>query len=72
MPGRLQLIKGKTAIAQAKKIDQMFEAIFFGYPFPDPERICSDEEGKLLFQASDRLRALYIPLKALGPRLSGC
>ncbi len=64
----LQLLKGKVGIAQAKKIYQMFEAIFFDLPFQDPERLYADAEGRTLLEAIGRLRALYEPLKALGVR----
>jgi len=65
---RLDLLKGKTAIAQAKKIYQMFEAIFLGNPFQDPEKLYQDAEGKVLLETIDRLRNLYASLKKWGAR----
>ena len=63
---RLVLLNGKTAVAQAKKVYQMFEAIFLGAPFEDPEGIYQDEEGKKMAAAIDRLRTLFAKLKGLG------
>lgn len=66
VPGQLRLLKGKVAIAQAKKIAQMFGAIFLGLPFEDPEGIYQDEEGKALLGMIGRLRDLYASLKKWG------
>ncbi|MDO8729777.1 MAG: transaldolase family protein [Candidatus Omnitrophota bacterium] len=63
---RLDLLKGKVAVAQAKKIYQMFEAIFLGKPFQDPEGLYADEEGKAIVEKIDRLRALFGTLKNRG------
>ncbi len=65
---RFRILKGKTAIAQAKKIAQMFGAIFLEDPFEDPEGIYQDEEGKALLGMIGRLRDLYASLKKWGAR----
>ena len=65
-PNRFALLKGKVAVAQAKKIYQMFEAIFLGKPFQDPEGLYADEEGKVLVEKIDRLRVLFGTLKNRG------
>ena len=62
----LKLLLGKTAVAQAKKVAQMFEAIFLGAAFHDPEGIYADAEGKSFVEMIDRLRALFKELKGLG------
>ena len=63
---RQALLKGKVAVAQAKKIYQMFEAIFLGKPFSDPEGLYADDEGKTLVEKIDRLRSLFETLKNRG------
>ena len=63
---RQSLLKGKVAVAQAKKIYQMFEAVFLGKPFSDPEGVYADEEGKGFLQKIDRLRAVFAGLKTRG------
>jgi len=65
---RLALLKGKVAVAQAKKIYQMFEAIFLGVPFEDPLGLYADGEGKGLVGTLARLRELYAELKKLGAK----
>ena len=60
------LLKGKVAVAQAKKIYQMFEAIFLGKPFHDPEGLYADDEGKALVEKINRLRVLFGTLKNRG------
>ncbi len=65
---RLGLLKGKVAIAQAKKVYQMFEAIFLGIPFQDPENLYQDSEGKALLGTMDRLKTLFSTLKGWGAR----
>ena len=60
---RLPLLKGKVAVAQGKKIYQLFEAIFLGLPLQDPEGLYADSEGKALLATVDRLRGLYGELK---------
>jgi len=65
-PNGLRLLKGKVAVAQAKKIYQMFEAIFLGKPFSDPEGLYADGEGKTLVQTIERTRALFGTLKVRG------
>lgn len=63
---RQLLLKGKVAVAQAKKIYQMFESIFLDKPFLDPEDLYSDEEGKPLMEKLERMRAVFRGLKAKG------
>lgn len=60
------LLKGKAAVAQAKKIYQIFEAIFLGHAFEDPEGLYADREGKALAATLSRLRELYGQLKQMG------
>jgi len=61
-----QLLKGKVAVAQAKKIYQMFEAIFLGKPFSDPEGLYADDEGKGMVERIHWLSGLFGTLKARG------
>ncbi len=63
---RLSLLKGKVAVAQAKKIYQIFEAIFLGVPFEDPEGLYADEEGKRMVKTIERLNTLFSTLKSHG------
>lgn len=65
-PNGLCLLKGKVAVAQAKKIYQMFEAIFLGKPFSDPESLYADDEGKALIEKIGRLGALFGILRNRG------
>jgi len=59
-------LKGKVAVAQAKKIYQIFEAIFLGNPFLDPEGLYADEEGKALIEKIEQSRALFGTLRVRG------
>lgn len=63
---RLSLLKGKVAVAQAKKIHQIFESIFLGVPFEDPEGLYADEEGKRMVKTIERLNGLFSTLKSHG------
>lgn len=63
---RLKLLKGKVAIAQAKKIYQMFEAIFLGKVFDDPEGLYADAEGQAMRSRIDGLRSIFRELKGQG------
>ncbi|MCM8794849.1 MAG: hypothetical protein NC819_03505 [Candidatus Omnitrophica bacterium] len=58
---RLRLIKGKTGVSQAKVIYRMFEAIFLGVPFQDPEKLYPDASAKI-----KDLRARFVELQGLG------
>ncbi len=61
-----RLLAGKTAVAQAKKVYQMFEAIFLGIPFEDPEGLYADAEGKQMLETLRRLSERFAALKPLG------
>ncbi len=63
---RLRLLKGKVAVAQAKKVAQLFRVIFLGAPFEDPEGIYADAEGSRMKEQIKRLQCLYAGLKARG------
>lgn len=63
---RLRLLRGKVGVAQAKKIYQIFEAVFLGRPFGDPEGLYRDEEGRRMLERMSRLAALFRELKAAG------
>lgn len=63
---RLLLLKGKVAVAQAKKIYQIFEAIFLGKPFADPLGLYADTEGQQMRGRIDRLRDLFARLRGAG------
>ena len=63
---RLDLLKGKVAVAQAKKVYAMFEAIFLGKEFPDPEGLYADTVGGLMLEQIALLRSLYKKLKHFG------
>lgn len=63
---KLKLLKGKVAVAQGKKVAQMFRAIFFGAPFEDPEGIYADAEGIQMKEQIKQLKALYADLKGRG------
>ena len=67
-PNGLRLLKGKVAVAQAKKIYQMFEAIFLGKPFRDPEGLYSDAEGKGVLEKISKLSALFKSLPGANPQ----
>lgn len=62
----LNLLRGKTAVAQAKKIYQIFEAIFLGKPFPDPEGLYADAEGQGMRRRIEELKNLFRDLKSRG------
>ena len=62
----LQLLKGKVAVAQAKKVAHLFRAIFLGAPFEDPDGIYADQEGQQMQAQMKRLQCLYAGLKARG------
>lgn len=62
----LRLLKGKVAVAQAKKIYQIFEAIFLGRPFADPEGLYADSDGESMRRRIDDLRLLFRDLRARG------
>ena len=62
----LRMIKGKVAVAQAKKVYQLFEAIFLGKPFSDPEGLYAQGEGKALRDRIQPLSDLYASLKVRG------
>lgn len=63
---RLRLLKGKVAVAQAKIIYRMFEAIFLGKPFADPEGLYADAEGQVMRERMIRLSGLYARLARAG------
>ncbi len=63
---RLKLLRGKSAVAHAKKVYQIFEAVFLGRPFQDPEGLYRDEEGGRMLERIRRLAALFEELKAAG------
>ena len=63
---RLERLRGKTAVAQAKKVSQIFRAVFLEVQFPDPERLYADEEGQTLLRKIERLSTLYRRLKPFG------
>ena len=62
----VELLKGKTAVAQAKKIYQIFETIFLGKPFADPEGLYADSEGQGMRRRMEELTLLFRKLKAQG------
>jgi len=63
----LSLLKGKTALAQAKKVYQMFETIFLGRPFLDPLGLYEGEgEPARLRMKLETLQARFHRLKAFG------
>ncbi|MBI3317704.1 MAG: hypothetical protein HYZ90_00960 [Candidatus Omnitrophica bacterium] len=66
VPDTILLLKGKVAVSQAKKIYQMFEAVFLGVPFEDPAGLYADPEGKEMMSALRRLQGLFARLKGLG------
>ncbi len=62
----LELLKGKTAVAQGKKVYQMFEAIFLGTEFPDPEGLYAGGEGPSMIRRIGALHTRFGGLKRLG------
>ena len=64
--GRLALLKGKTAVAQAKKIAQMFETIFLGQPFLDADGFYADPQGQQMIATLRRLHTVFISLQNFG------
>ena len=62
IPDRLGLFKGKTAVAQAKVVYRMFEAVFLGKPFQDPEGLYADAEGKSMLEKISRLQKTFAGL----------
>ena len=62
----LQLLKGKVAVAHAKVVYRMFEAVFLEKPFRDPEGLYADPEGQRLLEKIRRTQALFGPLRARG------
>ena len=63
---RLDLLKGKVAVSHAKIVYRLFEAIFLGKPFSDPEGLYADAEGKAMLERVAQLRALFGTLKTRG------
>ncbi len=63
---RLRLLKGKVAVAQAKKVYQIFESIFLGAPFQDPQGLYADSEGKQMLETIQRLQSVFAELKSKG------
>ncbi len=63
---RLNLLKGKTAVAYAKKIYQIFEAIFLGKPFQDPAGLYADAEGRAMQARIQKLAEQFKALQAAG------
>ncbi len=63
---RLRMIKGKVAVAQTKKIHQMFEAIFLEAPFSDEDKLYADQEGMAMLSTIWRLKDAFNVLKILG------
>ena len=63
---RMKLLKGKVAVAHAKKVYAMFEASFLGKKFEDPEELYADSEGGLMLEQIALLHSLYNKLKPLG------
>ncbi len=63
---RMKLLRGKVAVAHAKKVYAMFEAIFLGKRFQDPEGLYADSEGRLMLEQIALLHSLYNKLKPLG------
>ncbi len=57
----LNLLKGKVAVAQAKKIYALFETIFLGKPFSDPEGLYAEELPRVA-----RMKELFARLKTFG------
>jgi transaldolase len=58
---QLKLLKGKVAVAQAKKIYAMFETVFLGKPFADPEGLYAAELPRLT-----RMKESFARLKTFG------
>jgi len=65
-PNGLRLLKGKVAVAHAKIVYRIFEAIFLGKPFSDPEGLYADAEGKGMLEKIGQLRTLFGTLKSRG------
>ena len=63
---RLELLRGKVAVAQAKKVSQMFETIFLGASLQDPEGLYAGQEGKAWIGTIERLRTLFGSMKGMG------
>ncbi len=63
---RLSLLKGKVAVAQAKKIYEILQAVFFGAPFKDPQGLYSDPQGLKMQETLRRLQALFQTLTRYG------
>jgi len=62
----LKLLKGKSAVAQAKLIFRMFEAIFLSRLFEDPEGLFADAAGRQTLKRIERLRDLFELLEPEG------
>lgn len=58
---QLKLLKGKVAVAQAKKVYALFETIFLGKPFSDPESLYAEELPRLA-----RMKEMFARLKTFG------
>jgi len=66
IPERLGLLRGKVAVAQAKVVYRMFEAIFLGKPFRDPEGLYADAEGKSMLEKIGGLQKIFAGLAPKG------
>lgn len=64
----LALLLGKTAVAHAKKVYQMFRAIFLGEEFADPYGLYAPEWGATLIDLRDRYARLRAAHPALRPQ----
>jgi transaldolase len=62
----LRLLKGKTAVSQAKIVYRIFEAIFLGKPFEDPAGLYADDEGKFIIDRVKNLSQRFSELKKFG------
>lgn len=63
---RLRLLRGKIAVAQAKVVYRIFEAVFLGRPFADPQGLYRDEQGRQMLRRIEELRSLFARLKGEG------
>lgn len=63
---RLQMLKGKTAVAQAKWVYRIFEAVFLGRPLADPQGLCRDDQGRQMLLRIEALGELFGELKEMG------
>ncbi len=63
---RLRMLKGKIAVAQAKWVHRIFEAVFLGKPLADPAGLCRDEPGRRMLRRIEELNVLFGRLKERG------